>query len=800
MTPPQFVDAIGSAVLLDRKLGSGGEGAVYGILNDPGRVAKVYHSPPSRTTAEKLAAMIAVSNSKLLSVATWPDALIFDKRTRQVAGFTMSRLVDYQDIWLLYNPNQRLKYFPRAGWTFQIRAAQNLAAAFDEVHGTGCVVGDVQLKNAVVSSQALVRLVDCDSFQIVANNKPYYCEVGLLDYTPPELQGKHLKTLLRTVNHDRFGLAVLIYQLLFVGRHPYAGYIGSDEPTPGQLIAEFRFNQGPMAHSLGMALPKISPTFEDIPNSIGMLFRQAFERGSENGTRPKPVDWISALKQLEQETVVCQVDAGHKYWRGAKGCTWCRLANNDGPEYYLGVDGGSDSFSVDDAKLQDVKRRLAAAKAAEFPYFRQDYRVSRRWAAKAVPVELAQLLLKSQALYKQHQSIIVAAQFEEAETAALEIRKLEALRIKLTKQSDQEFDEIDVELEEAQQEGTLHTRDRIFTTRILIAVVALGALLTPMGYFRWTIGAVGVGILIVFGVCLAVHFLLSKYSPAQQTIRDLKKRRRFVSSSIEQTLDAVKQKAKQECQRSRAARDAANSLLQQKIRDVGQRANTLWIEERGRRQLSFRKAEDTVAGFEMTWASLVTEYNKKRADIELDCTNLAADCMKLPFLYKRDLQSLEDDAESTAQKRFLRLQFIESDDIPQIGIFLKGVLAENGVVSAADIVQELISRIKGFGPIKTKLLLDWKQSKLAKFQFDSKTGVAIGDLQALNLRFQTNQKQILNVLNQRVLEFESLAPSCRLQIEKIKPQIRQAIETREQAYEDMKLMPGEQIAFPAFPR
>ena len=29
--------------------------------------------------------------------------------------------------------------------------------------------------------------------------------------------------MLRTPEHDRFGLAVLVFQLLFMGRHPFAG-------------------------------------------------------------------------------------------------------------------------------------------------------------------------------------------------------------------------------------------------------------------------------------------------------------------------------------------------------------------------------------------------------------------------------------------------------------------------------------------------------------------------------------------------------------------------------------------------
>jgi DNA-binding helix-hairpin-helix protein with protein kinase domain len=384
--PPPLIDANSRAVTLDHQLASGGEGSVFTFRNDPTRVAKVYHRPPSAQTVEKLAAMIPLANHNLLSLAAWPTSLLYHARTHHLAGFVMPRLSDCQPIQQIYNPVQRLTCFPRAGWDFQVRAALNLAAAFDEVHKAGCLVGDVNQSNAQVSMQALVRLIDCDSFQVRANGKAFLCEVGVAHYTPPELQGKSLRGLVRTENHDRFGLAVLIYQLLFVGRHPYAGvYHGAGDPSFEQLIAEFRFSQGPAAHSWGMSPPPHTPTFADIPPELGTLFRRAFERGSEAGTRPRPAEWVSALKRLEQAIIECPVDAGHKYWRGARSCVWCRLAEHGGPEYYFGVAGGAGTFAVDEAKLQEVLRRLNACAQVDFPYQRRLFKPARPVEADPLP-------------------------------------------------------------------------------------------------------------------------------------------------------------------------------------------------------------------------------------------------------------------------------------------------------------------------------------------------------------------------------------------------------------------------------
>lgn len=376
MTPLQLTDQAGRPFPLDRQLASGGEGAVFTLPNDPKRLAKVYSKQCCTQQIEKLTAMIAMSNPRLRERTAWPSSLLFDAATRAVVGFVMPRLVDCQPIQHLYNPAMRLKFFPRAGWDFQVRAALNLAAAFDEVHKAGCLVGDVNQSNAQVLPKAFIGLIDCDSFQVRANGKQYLCKVGTPHYTPPELlQGKDFRVV-RTENHDCFGLAVLIFQLLFVGRHPYAGvYRGAGDPSFEELIKEYRFAQGPLAQSRGMSPPPHTPTFADIPPDVGMLFRRAFERGSESGTRPRPSEWLPVLQQLENQSnmVKCAADPGHKYWRGANGCVWCRLAAKGGPEYYYGVAGGTGTFALDEAKLQDVLRRLEAAQPAEFRYDRNRF-------------------------------------------------------------------------------------------------------------------------------------------------------------------------------------------------------------------------------------------------------------------------------------------------------------------------------------------------------------------------------------------------------------------------------------------
>ncbi len=237
MSTPNIIDAANKPVALGKLIARGGEGSVYEVTGDAGRVAKVYHTPATPQTADKLAAMAALARPDLVKVAAWPGELLRDARTRRVAGFVMPKLADARPVQQLYNPAMRLREFPAADWAFQVRAARNLAAAFDEVHAAGCLVADVSGQNVFVTHGALARLLDCDSFQVTAAGRTFLCEVGTPEYTPPELQGKPFDRTPRTENHDRFGLAVLAYQLLFVGRHPYSGrYTGPGDPSPAEML------------------------------------------------------------------------------------------------------------------------------------------------------------------------------------------------------------------------------------------------------------------------------------------------------------------------------------------------------------------------------------------------------------------------------------------------------------------------------------------------------------------------------------------------------------------------------------
>jgi DNA-binding helix-hairpin-helix protein with protein kinase domain len=328
MPPNALFDDQGRRVGLGAELGRGGEAAVYSVEGHPELVAKIYHQQPGTEKTEKLSQMVKLQNERLLALSAWPVGTLFIARNGSMAGFLMKNVSLFKDIHLLYNPKSRTREFPpKANWRFLIHTASNVARAFAAVHECGHVIGDVNQSNVRVSTEtAIVSLVDCDSFQISSNGKIYPCEVGVPLYTPPELQDTEFREVVRTPNHDNFGLAVLIFHLLFMGRHPFAGkFLGRGEMPIEKAIAEQRFAFARDAQRTQMLPPPACITLAHLPQEIGELFIRAFGPG---GGRPDGRQWIAELDSLAGRLIVCSNNKAHLFFNALSSCPWCQIESS----------------------------------------------------------------------------------------------------------------------------------------------------------------------------------------------------------------------------------------------------------------------------------------------------------------------------------------------------------------------------------------------------------------------------------------------------------------------------------------
>ena len=156
-------------IFLKSPIGSGGEANIYTVQINSELVAKVYHQPHG-DYARKLAFMVAnppvdpLAKEGRVSIA-WATELVTDLGL--VVGFLMPKLdtSKAKPIFQYYNPSERRKESPTFSYVSLLRTARNLARAVRSVHSRGYVIGDVNESNVLVAEDAIVTLVDTDSFQ-----------------------------------------------------------------------------------------------------------------------------------------------------------------------------------------------------------------------------------------------------------------------------------------------------------------------------------------------------------------------------------------------------------------------------------------------------------------------------------------------------------------------------------------------------------------------------------------------------------------------------------------------------------
>jgi DNA-binding helix-hairpin-helix protein with protein kinase domain len=333
-----FYDDRGNVVNLGRELGRGGEGSVVEVAGQPNMVAKIYHQSLDEKKGQKLSTMVGGTDEQLLKIAAWPVRTLHLTRLGPVNGFLMPKVTNYRELHVLHGPKSRLQHFPAAGWPFLLHTAANAARAFAAIHQHGHVVGDVNDRNLLVSEAATVKFIDCDSFQIRSGATTFPCEVGVPTHIAPELQGQSLKNAIRTANHDAFGLAVLVFQLLFMGRHPFSGIplVPSDMPIE-KAIGEYRFAYGPKAASRGMKSPPASAPLEILPPSMAAHFERAFSNQGAIIGRPKATEWVAELDTLSRQLQQCQRDGAHNYYQHVGSCPWCALQTASGVTLFTAV-------------------------------------------------------------------------------------------------------------------------------------------------------------------------------------------------------------------------------------------------------------------------------------------------------------------------------------------------------------------------------------------------------------------------------------------------------------------------------
>ena len=321
----------------------GGEGRIHEVPALPNAVAKIW-TKPSIQRARKLDALLRSRPDippilrSVLGLA-WPSVALSDRRGATV-GFLMRKvpLDRYHELVRYCIPDTRRDLEASRGSAFGrtdlMTIALNVGLLFAHLHRSGFVIGDVNHTNILAAADGKIFLIDVDSIQAPDpdTGEVYRCTVGKDDFTPPRLVGRRFEEVDRVAEDDLFGLAVLIFQILMDGCHPYDAVDGvgvgaevrqrnirqSFSPfvevdidkaraildlhnIPDPIVRKRRIadligkiGAGARVDYSKLIVPRVA-LWRDLEPRFRDLFGRAFGNGT--GRRPTALEWVLALNE-----------------------------------------------------------------------------------------------------------------------------------------------------------------------------------------------------------------------------------------------------------------------------------------------------------------------------------------------------------------------------------------------------------------------------------------------------------------------------------------------------------------------
>ena len=302
--------------LPEQPLGSGATGDVFPISNS--MVAKIYNTAGYKTRGllDKIITMAFkfrhLTELQNLPLA-WPLGplvalpLDLEKRIRsskrlsqhEFCGYVMPRVYEH------YNLDDVIALKQLRATTIDDKSRINIAAGIAEIvqicHNEKFVIGDINMRNIVVSADTLMpTIIDCDSFQIAAvSTTSPTPDVGTIDFSSPELlrrvesnNGK-FSGVVRTQGDDCFALSVVIFKLLMNGRHP------CDDERCLPNLSDLRRAIIARTFSYWSGSDSRAPSDEDadryrlLDEEVKTLFEKVFVLGAPIDA----TDWIAPLRR-----------------------------------------------------------------------------------------------------------------------------------------------------------------------------------------------------------------------------------------------------------------------------------------------------------------------------------------------------------------------------------------------------------------------------------------------------------------------------------------------------------------------
>jgi TPR repeat protein len=321
-----------------RTLGQGATAEIFAVDFDGRACAAKIYLDPSAFNEAKILSMLGNPPGGLYTslhgrnypLFAWPEAILSD--SGKAVGFLMPAIdpnhafpLDFYFDKTLFN---RLGSPSEAALSYRLEIAANLSSLIAGLHAQGHHFIDIKPQNIrVLRGIHVVTLVDCDGFSICSlSGARYPAELMSTDYVAPEAFRSHASPGSLGEQQDRYALAVILFQLLNGGTHPFQGILGdrrAQAATNDEKAAAGLYPHGLAINPL--IAPRPSSTHACWLESTRVLFDRAFIGGEDD--RPSASDWSDHFNELlsTKALVRCDVrpnDLGHMCFRD-KPCAGC---------------------------------------------------------------------------------------------------------------------------------------------------------------------------------------------------------------------------------------------------------------------------------------------------------------------------------------------------------------------------------------------------------------------------------------------------------------------------------------------
>ena len=283
-----------SAIQVGKRIAQGGAGTIFSLSSHPDFVLKKYHQDSDvKYYEQKVANMLG--NPPAIDPAsipefTWPLCSVKEKG--EFVGYIMPSLGDKSYFTLAKFINKKARQVNGLSEFLghRITLAHNLSAILSKIHKLGYLVVDLKPQNCLVEKQSLqVTLIDTDGFFVPASGGTHFpAKQFTPEFIAPELCNKSPSNA--DIMQDNFALAVIIFQLLNNGIHPFQASMKTKQLPIQEMVERQKFAYG-RVKSKQLITSKYS-VHEWFPDDIRELFDQAFV----SKTRPSSQDWRDCLR------------------------------------------------------------------------------------------------------------------------------------------------------------------------------------------------------------------------------------------------------------------------------------------------------------------------------------------------------------------------------------------------------------------------------------------------------------------------------------------------------------------------